>query len=71
MCVGPESMAHINPEVCVLLCDDNARLRAVIHEAMKQKFMTNLCPWCRQSIDSIDDVHESDCLAFTPEGVVK
>ena len=42
------------------LATDNARLRELISEAMRQKFMTNPCPWCRVPLDSIDDEHEAD-----------
>ncbi len=53
------------------LRDDNERLRALIREAMNQKNMTSICPWCRLNIDSVDDLHETWCDAFTPEGEVR
>lgn len=50
---------------------DVRRLRGLISEAMKQKFMTNPCPWCRAPLDSIDDEHAADCPACLPNGEVR
>lgn len=64
-----ESLDWFNPMVVKMLCEDNARLRALVKK-VEEGSGDMSCPWCVGKVYT-KTPHSPDCPALNPDGSVK